>query len=98
MKQLNVPEEMKVTIDFTKPDIPESVKAFRPLLFHDGNAYCCVLGPDPQAGVFGCGETPEKALKDWDVHLKERQLSKDQNDEVARYIKDTLNTSKDKVW
>ena len=98
MKQLNVPEEMKVSIDFTKSDIPESVKAFRPLLFHDGNAYCCVLGPDPQAGVFGCGDTPEQALEDWDVHLKERQLSKDQNDEVARYIKDTLNTSKDKVW
>jgi hypothetical protein len=97
MRQMNVPEEMKVKIDFSAPGIPSSVKMFRPLVFHDGDAFCCVLGPDPQLGVFGCGETLEKALTDWDGHLKE-QISQDRESDVSKYIVDTLEASPEKVW
>ena len=90
MKQLSVPDEMKVDIDYSNNEVPESVKTFQPLLFKDGNSYCCVLGPDPQQGIFGCGDTPIHALKDWDKHLKEYE-PKDENDEVALYIQRIVN-------
>jgi hypothetical protein len=89
MKQLTVPDEMRVDIDYSDVQLPESVKTFQPLLFKEGNSYCCVLGPDPQAGVFGCGDTPIHALQDWDKHLKEYE-PRDENDEVAMYIQETL--------
>jgi hypothetical protein len=91
MKQLNVPDEMKVDIDFTDNHVPDSVKTFQPVLFKDGNAYCCVLGPDPQQGVFGCGETPLAALKDWDKNFQQRKEVNDKDDEVSLYIHRVMN-------
>jgi len=58
---------------------------------------CVVPGPDLQEGVFGCGSTTEEALKDWDDHLKDR-IGDHKEDEVARYIMDTLKASVNKVW
>lgn len=98
MEQLNVADELKVPIDFTDKELPPSVNTFRPLLFHDGNAFCCVLGPDPQEGVFGCGESPKAALMDWDKHLQERIAKHKENDPVATYIDETLRASVNKVW
>ncbi|MCW3109949.1 MAG: hypothetical protein JWQ09_4455 [Segetibacter sp.] len=72
MEQLNVPEEMKVAIDYENEELPETVKTLRPLVFKEGDGFCCLLGPDPQAGVFGCGQTPREALDDWDKHLHEK--------------------------
>jgi hypothetical protein len=89
MKQLTVPDEMKVDINYSDNELPESVRTFQPLLFKEGNSYCCVLGPDPQAGIFGCGDTPIHALQDWDKHLKEYE-ARGENDEVAMYIQETL--------
>jgi len=97
MRQLNVPDAMKVYIDFTDDKIPDSVKTFQPLLFKDGNAFCCVLGPDPQAGVFGCGKTPLSALKDWDKNLQQRKKVNDKNDEVALYIQRVMNPNGDEI-
>ena len=86
MKQLDVPSEMKVSIDFANNKVPESARTFQPVLFKDGDSYCCVLGPDPQEGVFGCGDTPIEALKDWDKSLRQRMKDHDKNDEVALFI------------
>jgi hypothetical protein len=97
MEQMKVPEEMVVHIDSSDLNIPGSVNALQPVVFHDGNSYCCLLGPDPQAGIFGCGSTVIDALQDWDNHLKERLSSSDENDEVAQYVNDTMNASKNKI-
>ncbi len=86
MKQLNVPNEMKVPINYNGETLPQSVHALHPLLFKDGNSYCCVLGPDRQAGIFGVGDTPGKALWDWDMNLKLRVLEHREGDEVAQFI------------
>ena len=51
-----------------------------------------MLGPDPQAGVFDCGNTPMEALKDWDIHLQERIKDKT-DDQVAQFIIDVLQSS-----
>lgn len=91
MKQLNVPDDLKVEIDFTDDHVPESAKTFQPVLFKDGNQFGCVLGPDQEDGVYGRGETPLAALKDWDKNLQQRMKVNDKNDEVSLYIHRVLN-------
>ena len=95
MQQLNLPDEMKVPVNFNSADLLNSVRVLRPLVYKDGDSVCVVLGPDPQEGVFGCGPTTEVALKDWDTHLKERISSHKEGDDVAGYILEKLKGSSD---
>jgi hypothetical protein len=91
MKQFTVDESKKIEVDYNDNEIPESVRILKPLLFLEESegelrAYCVVLGPDPQAGIFGCGDTPNEALQDWDNHLQEFKSQHEAGDEVAAYI------------
>lgn len=65
-------------------------KALQPIVFKDGNSYCCFLGTDPQIGVFGCGDTPQDAVGEWDKNLKEHLSKSDEKDEVVIYVKAVL--------
>jgi hypothetical protein len=99
MQQMHLNEEDIITIDYEAGDIPASVKEFRPAVFREADRFCCILGPDPEIGVFGSGTSIEEALRDWDEDFKRRiQGLKPPCNEVDQYLKDTLNTSKDKVW
>jgi hypothetical protein len=93
MEQMKMTGLETVTIDFDHDNIPASVKEFRPAVFKDGDSFCCLLGPDPQEGVFGCGSTAREALADWDVHLRERAKQPKDGDPLDEYIQDTLATS-----
>src|SRR5678815_3620447 len=93
MEQFNVPEEMKVKVDYSDPTLPAAAKLFKPLVVLDGDSYCCIFGPDPQQGILGCGNSPKEALRDWDKHLRERVRQADKNDEVLKYIVETLHHS-----
>ena len=75
-------------LDYQANDVPATVKEFKPVVFHDGNAYCCMLGPDPQEGIFGCGESPEEAIKDWANHFDERLANPIENDPLIKDIQD----------
>ena len=48
------------------PDIFSHIRKENPVIYNDGDAYCCVSGPNPVEGVFGCGHSPADALKDWE--------------------------------
>jgi hypothetical protein len=98
MKQLDVPDEMKVDIDFSDKKLPKSAQIFTPLVFKDGDSYCCVLGPDAQQGVFGSGKTLAEALKEWNKNLEKKKKIDDPDDEVAFYIHETLKRNKEQVW
>jgi len=96
---MNVEQSMKVNIDYSKPELPASARRLEPLVWKDGNAYCCVLGPDAQTGVFGCGDTPELALADWDEHLAQHMATTSEEDnEVTQYVKDVLKADDTEVW
>ena len=94
---MNVPEEIKVNIDFEDQNLPEAVRTLRPILFKDGDSFCCLLGPDPQEGVFGCGSTKEAALIDWEANMRKRIAYHKAGDEVAQFIEDNRNASKKDV-
>jgi len=40
---------------------------FRPALFPDGDQWCALYGDDLQAGVAGFGDTPARAMDDFDT-------------------------------
>lgn len=67
-----------------------AAKALKPVLFKEGDSFCALLGPDPQAGVFGCGPTPKQALSDWDEHLKEYLAIAGDDDEIVQHVKSVL--------
>jgi hypothetical protein len=98
MEQMKVDEEMIVPVDFDAGERSKEVRELRPVVFREEGSFCCLLGPDPQAGIFGCGDTAEDAISDWEQHLKERMEKPIGDDEVARYVHDTLNASNKKVW
>jgi hypothetical protein len=93
MKQMEVPAEMKVKINYEDENLPRAVKTLKPVVFEDGDSFCCLLGPDPQEGVFGCGATKEEALTDWETNMRKRIIYHAPDDEVAQFIEDKLNTS-----
>ena len=41
----------------------------RPKLYIDGNKWCALYGDDVQKGLAGFGESPQKALQDFDTNF-----------------------------
>jgi len=93
MQQMNVPEDCKVSINFDDESLHPAVKTLQPLLFTDGNGFCCLLGPDFTAGVMGCGATADAAVKNWEANLHKRISNPGKEDVVATFILDKLNAS-----
>jgi hypothetical protein len=97
MEQMNVSEEQKIGFDFSRFRLPQYVNQLHPLLFKDGNTYCAVLGPDLMSGIYGCGDTPEDALIDWNDHLRERLRHPDAGDPVIQFVIKALDTQKTEI-
>jgi hypothetical protein len=97
MEQMK-PEGLEtIQLNFDDPNLPMVVRKLQPLVWHDEASICVLLGPDPQAGVFGCGPTVEEALKDWTDHVDEALASSPEGDEVVTYIRDVMNASVKKI-
>lgn len=97
MKQMNVPEKIKVAIDFDDRSLTEAVRTLQPLVFKDGKTYCCVLGPNRLTGIFGCGPSIEAALEEWEASMRKRIIYPQANDAVVTFVQDKLNASKKQV-
>lgn len=98
MEQMNVDESLKIDVDFSEEVLPKSAKKLQPLVWKDGDAFYCLLGPDPQAGIFGCGETQLLAIVDWDTQLTSRLAEAREGDEVVQYVKDVYKADNTEVW
>jgi hypothetical protein len=98
MEQMQVPEEMIVHLDFSAPELPKSASILSPVVFQDGDSYCCLLGKDPSVGIFGCASTPLGAVLDWENALNQRLQSAQANDKLAQYAKDMLAVNRKDIW
>ena len=47
----------------------------KPKLYPDGDQWCCLYGEDIMIGVVGFGETPYKAIMQWNKAWDESELS-----------------------
>lgn len=99
MEQMNIPEDQRIVIDLSAPGMPKSAGELLPVVFQEEDSYCCLLGADPTVGIFGCGDTPEAAVKDWAADLKRRLDSPSlEDDETALYARDVLKANPNDVW
>lgn len=98
MKQMDIPRNRLVELDYENDDFSGPVKDLRPVVWIDEQGYSCLLGPDPQEGILGTGNSVEAALADWEQQLKARVRTAGASDELAQYVIDTLRISKDDVW
>ena len=93
-----IDQEALVDMDFTAADVDRILKTLQPVVFKDGEQYCCHLGPDMENGIMGTGSSPEAAIEDWKAALKQRVQNGAEDDELANFVKDSLNSSKNDVW
>lgn len=98
MEQMIVDQAVLVDMDFTAADVDRTLKTLQPVVYRDGEQFCCHLGPDMDQGILGKGDTPEAAIDDWKAALKQRVQSAGEDDELANFVKDSLNFSKNDVW
>ncbi|WP_285009447.1 hypothetical protein [Pedobacter faecalis] len=98
MKQMNIDESLKVTVDFEDETLPETARELQPLVWKEQDRYYCLLGPDRDSGIFGTGESLEQAISSWNEQLVQHLRTAPEEDEVALYVKDMFNSSPDKVW
>lgn len=98
MEQMKIDPDAEVHVDYENERLTNNLKLFRPTVFTEGDSYCCLLGPDPTTGIFGCGSTAEAAMFDWDNQLNEYIVNHPEGDPLAEFVLDTLATSKGNVW
>lgn len=98
MEQMNINPEIKIDIDFRNENLPESARQLEPVVFKEAGSFCCLLGPAPETGILGRGNTPEEAVIDWDMQVQKLIQNRPENDPVAQYVIDTLGTKKGDVW
>lgn len=95
MQQMKINEDQKVCLNLDDPEIPQTARILKPVVYHEGNRYSCLLGPDPQNGVFSTGDTPREAIQNWADSLEARIMDCNLNKETAAYIKAVLNNSEE---
>lgn len=61
-----------ITLDYDDPRLPANVRVFKPVVWRDETLYCVISGPNAQQGIFGCGESIEAALQDWNRRLEKK--------------------------
>ncbi|MCF6404617.1 hypothetical protein L3C95_17100 [Chitinophaga filiformis] len=98
MQQMNLEGLNVVELNYESADLPKPVRDFKPQVYQDGDSFCCLLGPDPQAGIFGCGPSPTAAMEDWVGHFNDRIKHPSPDDPIATEICDYLTTNKKDVW
>jgi hypothetical protein len=86
-KQMSFEGFEKVEVDCVWSRLPKSFYLLNPSVYKDGVTFCCLLGPNPAEGVFGCGDNPEEAIRDWDCHLNELLAGNRTDGETIRYVR-----------
>jgi hypothetical protein len=98
MEQMSLDGLEIVPVNYENEQLPRPVRDFRPAVWKDGDGYCCLLGPGPEQGIFGCGATPDQAMQDWTTNFRRRLAEAGEDDPVVTEIKDYKSMSKDDVW
>ena len=98
MEQMRIAADKVVPIDYEAAELPLEIKELRPVVYQEETSYWCLLGPDPQRGILGNGESVPDALEDWLHMLRKRLAQADENDDVANFVRDSLAASNRNVW
>jgi hypothetical protein len=86
-----------ISINYEDLNLPPSFLAFKPILFKNGELYCCLLGPNPHEGIFGFGRSVDSAISFWELEFKKRLISNPKKDQTAQFIAYKIRTFKKSV-
>lgn len=98
MEQMKMDGLDVVQVDYDNVKYSDEIRTYRPAVYKDGDSFCCLLGPDPQEGIFGCGDSPDDALEDWRNEFHHRLAEAGEDDPIGQEIRDYRSTSKGDVW
>jgi len=98
MIQMKIDPADIIPINYNDPFIPDALQRFNPTLYKQGNSFCCILGPAPDTGIFGCGETPDAAISAWNTKFLEQLAHPTADSEVIQYILDHIDASVTPIW
>lgn len=73
-----------------KVELTGVASILKPVVYVEGKNYCCLLGLDPESGIFGKGRTLEKALAEWDKSLQKHLAQDNDEDYIIAYVKNLL--------
>jgi len=59
----------------------------QPIVYKDGDSYCCFYGSNPQSGISGYGNTANDAVEDWNKNIQNYLASAGENDEIVKFVK-----------
>jgi hypothetical protein len=82
MEQMHIDPAAIVEAELDGP-----AELLKPVVFKEGNGFCALLGHDPETGVFGCGETAELAVTDWNERLKIHLAEHGEDDYIVQYVR-----------
>jgi len=98
MRQMNTDGLDVISIDFENESLPAPFRNLRPVLYKDGEQFCCILGPDRNQGIFACATTQAEAISDWTHQFRERMIDVSEEDEFAVELRDYVQMRKEDVW
>lgn len=90
MKQMNMGGLTVININYNRRSLPAAVQLFKPVVYKDGEIYCCLLGPDPTVGVFGSGINAKDAMNNWSQHFRKIVTAGNMENEIVKYILEKL--------
>ncbi|HET8738066.1 MAG TPA: hypothetical protein VFM69_15855 [Pricia sp.] len=74
--ELQHQEKMNMIVEAAEYNLFSMIK---PKLYQDGNQWCCLYGENIQTGIVGFGETPHKAVMQFNCAWHEKIKDKRQN-------------------
>ncbi len=98
MEQMSIDPESRIDIDYEDWPLTSATQKLQPIVFKEGDSFCCLLGPDPIEGIFGCGSSAYEAVTDWEQHLHDRMASASPGDKTAEFVRKTLQLGEDYLW
>jgi hypothetical protein len=63
-------------IDYADPLLPAEAREAKPTVYAntpEHNVFCCIVGGNPQNGIFGQGPSPHEAIRDWAQNYRAAQ-------------------------
>lgn len=70
-----------------------AAKYLNPILFWDGEKYCCLLGPNGDVGLLISADTPIRALRQWNISLVMRLQVANENDFIYKYVQNMISNA-----
>ena len=92
MEQMSMDGREVLAMDYHSRKLPGNVQKLKPSIYKDGDFYCCILGPDPQSGIFGRGSTPEEAIFNWESQLRDWIVTHPYGDALAQFVINRLSS------